>query len=648
MTAHASIIRTTFESGLKRIDKDYPEGKSAADIISIVQKNDEKQRLELIELNRKLSNYVNHVKKLEEQNRYLELELKKLKEDALTGIRSVSECSDRERIESLRRLLNNEAQARAEILSKSHWSNERILDQLHDQIQFEESLEKMLSDRFRNLSEINENVLSNLAEIKQALGNMGLSQNSYDPSSSSYLQQLIDQYEKLRDNYTDKLYEKAVAEELLRSAEEKLSFIRALSEQEYAELDRFRSANVDARTFYRNELMGSIVGIRRDFEDLKHKSLKEFEQYYTAKTEIIRRQINQEKEKDILRITDQEVRQTHIVNSMNTELNELKSEMNPLIRDIEKLNNEAYATEQRYRETHLNNNKILTDQQYEINRLQQIVDQIENQMTCMSDFNVNLNFEIHTYRRLIESEEMHNESNDKFNEMLDKSEGYNQRRYVNQRITGSGQDDLTYETRYKTSYGGTREDILEDKHQKQYENTFSSNSEIKESTERHIPMGIGGDKDEEDEQQDDKDSKWVYKMSFNVRLPGSKAGSLSEENQPKVRIDSISNDGSVLVLVARKDDQNDVVDISEWCVSQSYRGQMSGGSDNAVLYYYLPEQFLMPQTGELKIFSNQAKDIATDFPVGEAVVAENVESWLSGSAISTKLVDNDGEQIHEI
>ena len=189
----------------------------------------------------------------------------------------------------------------------------------------------------------------------------------------------------------------------VQTLEEQIAFLKAVHEQEVSELSRLQTiVGFDPAQFYRTELERAIRDIRGDFEQLNQEQKRELEEWYRIKTEEVEKEVA--KEKELQRISQtglsseesSNLKVTHAESQREyVELQRKHSELSARLRELEEkleqtksYNQIAYAEKDR---------EIATYRE-KISELMATYDELMSRKTS-------LEFEINTYRRLLECEE---------------------------------------------------------------------------------------------------------------------------------------------------------------------------------------------------------------------------------------------------
>lgn len=159
---------------------------------------------------------------------------------------------------------------------------------------------------------------------------------------------------------------------------------------------------LDVSTFYSNELARAISDMRHDFEVLSHSQVRDLEEYYRVKTEHIEETLTREAERRQLLNSRQETANLTALSEMSADLakeykalqdenGRLQAEFDDVAEDLARIRNEHFREQE--------------SQAHELNRLQHERADKQAMIDNLLENTTSLQFEISTYRRLLNSEE---------------------------------------------------------------------------------------------------------------------------------------------------------------------------------------------------------------------------------------------------
>ncbi len=189
----------------------------------------------------------------------------------------------------------------------------------------------------------------------------------------------------------------------VQTLEEQISFLKAVHEQEVSELSRLQTiVGFDPAQFYRTELERAIRDIRGDFEQLNHEQKRELEEWYRIKTEEVEKEVAKEREFQRVSNTGLSVEESNTLKQSQLdsqrdylELQRRHGELSARLRELE----------ERLEVSKSSNLITLADRDREISTLREKISELMATYDELMNRKTSLEFEINTYRRLLECEE---------------------------------------------------------------------------------------------------------------------------------------------------------------------------------------------------------------------------------------------------
>lgn len=214
------------------------------------------------------------------------------------------------------------------------------------------------------------------------------------------MQRLNEDLQRLLADLDQETLKRVRLENEKQTLEEQIPFLNAIHEQEMNELRSLQAgAHIDPAQFYRHELERAIRDIRGDFEDLSEQQKRELEEWYRIKTEEIAQQVAK---RDALDSLVNKVESTHSLksslNDTQREYNDLKQINADLVMRLSQLEEDLDATRR-------NNGFTLDAKDRDIAELRSKLQELMADYDELMSNKTTLEFEINTYRRLLESEE---------------------------------------------------------------------------------------------------------------------------------------------------------------------------------------------------------------------------------------------------
>jgi len=343
--AETKIKRTTIERGVRLANANDDDMSmapvKAMAVMAIKQKRDQEKQV-LGQLNDRFAKYIDRVKFLEGQNKKLLAELEELRQHWGEQSRQIRERYEPELLE-----------ARATI---DDTTREKAVSEIRaKRSEYEVANFKRQYDDALNLIQQDKNKMAGLEYLYQEnqveLDLLRRQMHDAESDIEKYKKEVVrlnEDLARLLSDLDQETLKRVKLENEKQTLEEQIPFLNAIHEQEMAELKSMQAgSHIDPAQFYRHELERAIRDIRGDFEDLSEQQKRELEEWYKVKTEEITQQAAKREALEAMN-----VKRDRDISEMRQRLQELMSDYDEL------MNNKA-----------------------------------------------SLEFEINTYRRLLESEE---------------------------------------------------------------------------------------------------------------------------------------------------------------------------------------------------------------------------------------------------
>lgn len=159
-----------------------------------------------------------------------------------------------------------------------------------------------------------------------------------------------------------------------------------------------QGAHIDPAQFYRHELERAIRDIRNDFDELNDQQKREMEEWYKIKTEEITQQIAKRDALDSMVKVESPTNLKSALNENHREYNELKQLNADLVMRLSQLEEELDQTRR-------NNSFAIDQRERDIAEIRAKLQELMADYDELMNSKTSLEFEINTYRRLLESEE---------------------------------------------------------------------------------------------------------------------------------------------------------------------------------------------------------------------------------------------------
>jgi chromosome segregation ATPase len=388
-------IRRTVEHGVRQVSE-LTGGKGEALALMREQRDHEKQ--ELIQLNDRFSSYLDRVKYLEQTNKQLQNTLDQLRSKwGLDSDRFKSQYEPQ--LNDLRKTidLTTVDKAKAEIRAKRAEFDLIYYKKLADDISQWTNQDKLKINSLQSTIEENQRELEHLQRLMQDL------MQDIDKYRNE-MKHLYEEISRLLIELDQETMARIKIENEKQTLEEQIPFLSAIHEQEMNELRNLSSPNIgiDPTTFYKNELQRAIREIRNDFENLSKSQRSELEEYYRIKTDEIIQQAQKQKQQQTTQLVNQENS-----NQLRISINETKKEMFDLQQDYNKYLQLMSQLESKLETLKRENGDVIDAREREILELRARLNELMAQYDEIVSNKSSLEFEINTYRRLLESEEAH-------------------------------------------------------------------------------------------------------------------------------------------------------------------------------------------------------------------------------------------------
>lgn len=371
--------------------------KQAVHVIREMNDKREHEKQELQVLNQRFSSYVERVRALEAMNRKLLADIDDLKSKWGFDSGKIKDQMEpellryRELIDEITRL-----KAIAEIKAKRAESDalqfKNLMDLAMDSFNFDKTKILNLERLLDNTRQDGDYLKSQLHDINEQI--------------AKYLDEqrrLSEQLRNLKDDLDKETIDRVARQNEVQTLEEQIAFLKAVHEQEVSELSRLQTiVGFDPAQFYRTELERAIRDIRGDFEQLNQEQKRELEEWYRIKTEEVEKEAAKEREFQRIATTGLSVEESNLLKQSHleaqrdfVELQRRHSELMAKLRELEERLEQSKST----------NQIALADRDREIATLREKISELMATYDELMNRKTSLEFEINTYRRLLECEE---------------------------------------------------------------------------------------------------------------------------------------------------------------------------------------------------------------------------------------------------
>lgn len=382
-------------SGMSSGNDDF--AKQAVHHIREMNDKREHEKQELQVLNQRFSSYVERVRALEAMNRKLLADIDDLKSKWGFDSGKIKDQMEpellrfRELIDEITRL-----KAVAEIKAKRAESDALQFKNLMDLAMDSFNADK---NKIMNLERLLDNTRQDADYLKGQLHDLNEQILKYIEEQ----RRLSEQLRQLKDDLDKETIDRVARQNEVQTLEEQIAFLKAVHEQEVSELSRLQTiVGFDPAQFYRTELERAIRDIRGDFEQLNQEQKRELEEWYRIKTEEVEKEVAKEREFQRLTQTGlsaedaNALKQTHLESQREfVDLQRKHGELMARLRELE----------ERLEQSKSSNQITLAERDREIVTLREKISELMATYDELMNRKTSLEFEINTYRRLLECEE---------------------------------------------------------------------------------------------------------------------------------------------------------------------------------------------------------------------------------------------------
>jgi len=388
-----TTIRRTVEHGIRQVGD---SGKG--EVLALMREQRDHEKQELIQLNDRFSSYLDRVKYLEQMNKQLQNTLDQLRSKwGLDSDRFKTQYEPQ--LNDLRKTIDLATvdKAKAEIRAKRAEFDliyyKKLVDDLNqwtnqDKLKVN-SLQSTIDENQREYEHLQRLMADSMSDIEKYRNEM---------------KHLYEEISRLLIELDQETMARIKIENEKQTLEEQIPFLSAIHEQEMNELRNLSSPNIgiDPTTFYKNELQRAIREIRNDFENLSRQQRSELEEYYKIKTDEIIQQAQKQKQQQNNQVVNQENS-----NQLRITINETKKEMLDLQQHYNNYLQTMSILESKLETLKRENGDVIDAREREILELRSRLNELMVSYDEIVSNKSSLEFEINTYRRLLESEEAH-------------------------------------------------------------------------------------------------------------------------------------------------------------------------------------------------------------------------------------------------
>uniref|UniRef100_A0AAF5PWS4 Intermediate filament protein B n=1 Tax=Wuchereria bancrofti TaxID=6293 RepID=A0AAF5PWS4_WUCBA len=352
----------------------------------------DKEKKEMQGLNDRLGNYIDRVKKLEEQNRKLVADLEELRgrwgkdtseikiqySDSLRDARKEIDDGARRKAEidvKVARLRDDLAEIRSRYEDVQHRrENDREkINQWQHAIDDAQSELEMLRARWRQLTDEEKRLNGDNARIWEEL-------------------------QKARNDLDEETLGRIDFQNQVQTLMEELEFLRRVHEQEVKELQALLAqAPADTREFFKNELALAIRDIKDEYDYIAKQGKQDMESWYKLKVSEVQGTANRAnieanyQREEVKRMRDN-------IGDLRGKLGDLEAKNALLEKEVQSLNNQLNDDQRQYE-------AALNDRDATLRRMREECQTLVAELQALLDTKQMLDAEIAIYRKMLEGEE---------------------------------------------------------------------------------------------------------------------------------------------------------------------------------------------------------------------------------------------------
>ncbi|KAI6197480.1 hypothetical protein M3Y94_01229200 [Aphelenchoides besseyi] len=352
----------------------------------------DKEKKEMQGLNDRLGNYIDRVKKLEEQNRKLVADLEDLR--GRWG-KDTSEIKVRysDSLSEARRNIDQAARQKAEVDVKVARLREDFEEyrNRYDEIQRRRESDREHIATYTNMIADAQNELDMLrARWKQ----LTEEEKRLIADNGRYWEEL----QKARNDLDEETLGRIDFQNQVQTLMEELEFLRRVHEQEVKELQALLAqAPADTREFFKNELALAIRDIKDEYDYIAKQGRQDMESWYKLKVSEVQGNANRSamdsnyQREEVKRMRDN-------IGDLRGKLGDLESKNAQLEKDVQNLNYQLNDDQRQYE-------AALNERDAQLRRMKDEVQSLVAELQALLDTKQMLDAEIAIYRKMLEGEE---------------------------------------------------------------------------------------------------------------------------------------------------------------------------------------------------------------------------------------------------
>ncbi|TMS33154.1 hypothetical protein L596_000926 [Steinernema carpocapsae] len=352
----------------------------------------DKEKKEMQGLNDRLGNYIDRVKKLEEQNRKLVQDLDDLrgrwgKDTSEIKIKYSDSLSD------ARKDIDNAARQKAEIDVKVA----RLRDDLSEyRSRYEEIQHRRESDR-EKISQWTNAIADAQSELEMLRARWRQLTDEEKRLKADNVR-IWEELQKARNDLDEETLGRIDFQNQVQTLMEELEFLRRVHEQEVKELQALLAqAPADTREFFKNELALAIRDIKDEYDYIAKQGKQDMESWYKLKVSEVQGSANRSamesnyQREEVKRMRDN-------IGDLRGKLGDLENKNALLEKEVQNLNYQLNDDQRQYEQA-------LNDRDATLRRMREECQTLVAELQALLDTKQILDAEIAIYRKMLEGEE---------------------------------------------------------------------------------------------------------------------------------------------------------------------------------------------------------------------------------------------------
>ncbi|CAF0710182.1 unnamed protein product [Brachionus calyciflorus] len=368
----------------------------ARNSVGLVEIRD-KEKNQLKELNETFATYVERVKFLEASNKKLEMELIWLKKRQGHGLKQIENMYKIES-EEAKNVLKEVMQIKGNMDVKLNKS-EKEMDIIKEKYN---GLKEGLNEEKIRIKILEEEILTNEAELgllKRTLADLRDDEYRLKQETSH----LISEVNRISNELENEMKQRLVLETDKQALEEELIFLKEMHTKELQEIKNqvVKDTGFDPTQYFKNELTNAIRQIREEFEHLNLEQRNDLEKAYSSRIAEIRNRYSKP-------VANIEIYTIEQIRKLKNQINESRQGVIDLKAKNALLECRIKDLEEEIIREQIEGQNLILEKENEHKLLNENLIRVKNEYDDLVNSKCDLEYEIETYRKLLEGEENRN------------------------------------------------------------------------------------------------------------------------------------------------------------------------------------------------------------------------------------------------